>query len=534
MKEEKKTDDYQLNVVLYLGGAFFLYKLWEKIEPKLIRFLYLHKYQFVIIGTVLTVIGITLLAAHLWNAWLAWSYQRAITAPDPTAVCLGRDENGTLQYLKQRFRTMHGQLISTTDGGKTESVVIPWLLSDIENGFGALIVDGKSDHSFRDKIYAHACRANRKDDFLFFSLADIERSATFNPLYGGSAREVVERVFSSFECDSPHYKNIQLEVFHQIVQLIQERNVVPTFALVQQLLTDMALLKAWAKDCPDAALKSRLEAFSELPARERAENTSGLNAHLSRFSSGDTSVLFNAENPHIQFDEILRSGKICYFQLPTMYSPFLAAATGKLALQAFQSAVAKRHLGLAGERKFFSCYLDDFQDYIYEGFGALLNKARSANIGVLFSHQALGDLDRVSPAFKNIVLTNTNIKIVMRNTDPDTIEYFARSFGTRQSEKVTERQKKNALGDSRTGEGSVRQVEEFIHHPNKFRQLGTGEGIVTVPHPKGVKILHIRFNRREDLPAIEMPIIAKEKPKLEPTPSQNTKTDMVGAEKKKG
>jgi type IV secretory pathway TraG/TraD family ATPase VirD4 len=128
---------------------------------------------------------------------------------------------------------------------------------------------------------------------------------------------------------------------------------------------------------------------------------------------------------------------------------------------------------------------------------------------MVFSHQALGDLDKVSPAFRNVVLTNTNIKVVMRNNDPDTCDHFAKTFGTRTTEKATEKQLSGPLGDRRTGEGSVREVEEFIHHPNTIKQLRIGEGILTVPHPRGVKIMKIRFQRRPDIPSEPIPLVDK-------------------------
>jgi type IV secretory pathway TraG/TraD family ATPase VirD4 len=193
-----------------------------------------------------------------------------------------------------------------------------------------------------------------------------------------------------------------------------------------------------------------------------------------------------------------------------MYYPTLAAATGRMVLQCLQSAVSRRHLGLEANPSFFSCYLDDFQDYIYEGFGSLLNKSRSANVGVVFSHQALGDLDKVSPAFRNVVLTNTNVKCVMRNNDPDTCEYFSRSLGTETAEKTTERQTSGVLGETRTGEGSVREVEQFKFHPNEIRSLGTGEGIVAIPHFTGVKVAKLRFQRRSDIQPIRLPKIPKD------------------------
>jgi hypothetical protein len=47
--------------------------------------------------------------------------------------------------------------------------------------------------------------------------------------------------------------------------------------------------------------------------------------------------------------EAMEKGHIIYFQLPTMYFPFLASATGKLVLQCFQNAVSKRQLQLGGK-----------------------------------------------------------------------------------------------------------------------------------------------------------------------------------------
>lgn len=159
--------------------------------------------------------------------------------------------------------------------------------------------------------------------------------------------------------------------------------------------------------------------------------------------------------------------------------------------------------------KFFSCILDDFQDYIYEGFGSLLNKSRSANVGVVFSHQALGDLDKVSEAFRNVVLTNTNIKVVMRMNDPDTCDHFAKTFGTNTTTKVTEKTKDS----SRTGDGTIREVERYNYHPNIFKKLGTGFGVVSIPHRDGVRNLKIKFAMRSNLPISRLPVIDK-KPKL--------------------
>ena len=154
---------------------------------------------------------------------------------------------------------------------------------------------------------------------------------------------------------------------------------------------------------------------------------------------------------------------------------------------------------------FFSCILDDFQDYIYEGFGTILNKSRSANIGVVFCHQSLGDLDKVSEAFRNVVLTNTNIKIVMRMNDPDTCDHFASTFGTTTTTKTTDKIAEN----KKTGDGTIRDVEQFNFHPNVFKKFGLGEGIISVPHRGGVKLVQMKFGMLPNIRRVDLPVIAK-------------------------
>lgn len=491
-----------------------------KTQRTLTAYYHAHPFAAVSIIVVVLLAAALLLIAWCWNRYVDLCEERAITAEEPTAVCLGLDATRRPVYLKQRFRTMHTEVIGTTSAGKTESVVLPWAIHDIETGAGLLIVDGKSDHSFLTKLHAYVVRSGRQKDFRLFSLANLGPSSTFNPLLGGGPLEVVERVFSSYVSTNEYYRNAQYQAFLLMVRLIHARGEVPTFALVHRLIRDSALIQNWSAELKDEGLRYELARFGQEPERERNERLSGLETFLARFACGELSSLFNPVEPGIQLDEVLRKNLLCYFQLPSMFYPELAKATGKLVLQAFQSAVARRHLGLGGDAGFFACYLDDFQDYIYEGFGALLNKSRSANVGVVFSHQALGDLEKVSPAFRNVVLSNTNVKVVMRNNDPDTADYLARSFGTEASEKKTERRQMTILGEMNTGEGSVRDVEQYVVHPNVIRGLGIGRGFVSIPHERGVKIVEIAFERRPDLEPVPLPDIPKTAPSFAGFPAR--------------
>jgi type IV secretory pathway TraG/TraD family ATPase VirD4 len=174
-------------------------------------------------------------------------------------------------------------------------------------------------------------------------------------------------------------------------------------------------------------------------------------------------------------------------------------------LQSLQSAVANRHRSHNKNPKFFSVFLDDFSEYLYPGFVTILNKSRSANVGVVFAHQALGDIKALGDATANSILTNANLKVFMRGNDPESAEYFSSVIGTVKAFKSTERAKKGLLKTETTGDQSLREVDEFIVHPNKFKkELGVGEGVMIVPHEKGSKTIHVKFKKWDDLPAVPM------------------------------
>ena len=346
-KEQKSGGNPQTQ--LYLIGLLLLVAALHKSMPKLKQYFELHKITIELAFGMMALLALALLTAKAWNWYAKRSQEQGITKEDETSVFMGKNsETGKIVHLKQSFRTMHTQVIGTTNAGKTESVILPWAIQDIKNGSGVLIIDGKSDASFVNKLYSYVKHYGREKDFQLFSLANPGPSSTFNPLKGRSAQEVTERVFSSFTFDNPYYKNIQYKMFLSITRLIYAQNETPTFSLLQRLLTDADELGRWIEKCPDEMLKKDMVRFLALPANDREERVSGLETMLSYFTSSDVSILFEETEHAIDFDEALKDGKIVYFQLPTMYFPILASVTGKLVLQCFQNAVSKRQIYLAG------------------------------------------------------------------------------------------------------------------------------------------------------------------------------------------
>jgi hypothetical protein len=61
--------------------------------------------------------------------------------------------------------------------------------------------------SLIDKLWSYTKLAGREKDFKLFSLSRQNESFQFNPLLGGTAEEITERVFNSFEFENPYYRS---------------------------------------------------------------------------------------------------------------------------------------------------------------------------------------------------------------------------------------------------------------------------------------------------------------------------------------
>ncbi len=426
--------------------------------------------------------------------------ERAVIGKGDGSVFCGLTDGHEEIHIKPSQRGMHTQVIGTTNAGKTESVILPWAIQDIEQGRGLILIDGKSDRSLLDKLWAYTVKNNRQNDFRLFSLSSPDESHQFNPLLGGSPEEVAERVFNSFEFENEYYRSVQFEIFAQVMRIFSESHEPPTFLKVFEAISEPNKLKALAEKTETQSLKSWAKHFAGLPPTEIAQRTSGLTAALSHFAFGKTAALFNTEKPSIDMDCALRENQILYFQLPVMLSPYLGKASGKMILQCLQSAVANRHRREDRDHRFHSVFLDDFSEYLYPGFVTILNKSRSANVGIVFAHQALGDIKTMGEAIANSILTNANLKIFMRGNDPESAEYFSKVIGTTKGVKYTSRTKRGLWSQEDTGDASAREVDEFIIHPNRFKnELGVGQAVMVIPHEAGSRTINIKFRKFDDL-----------------------------------
>lgn len=409
-------------------------------------------------------------------------------------VFLGRSmRSRKSSFLSNEMRKMHCHVVGSTGSGKTDSLILPLFVQDIERGRGVLVMDAKGDRETLNKIYHHVKRIGREKDFLFFSLAYPEKSNTYNPLLRGNPTELKDKIISSNIWTEEFYKKKAEETLLLLMKCMRDAGEIVTFQKLYELLSNEKNLVDLAKRLKDSHLKEvMLTIHRKYPLFQK--DLAGMTADLGMIAESEFAQLLIDDIPQIDLLTAYQKKQIVYFQLNTQGYEETARRFGRIVLQDLKtiSNYIQSYLP-EKERSFFPVYVDEFSNFAYEAFIEFLNKARGAHIGITMAHQSLGDLEKTGAHFVKQVMENCNIKVIMRQDDPQSIETYSRISGTEKTFKDTIQTEEDLISKSPTGMVSVRVVDEFRLKPNMIRELGRGEAAVIIKQPLLVDVLQLDF-----------------------------------------
>lgn len=436
--------------------------------------------------------------------------QRAATAQAPAAatvndlqVPIGVDEAARPVSLDAAALRTHGVVIGPTGVGKTQA------LERVIYGFAgapaardlhlpAVVIDMKADPELASTLAAIAKQTGRQ-----FHHVTVDATGTsYNPLAGLTADEAADALYETlFAADKSlnmHYATLSRRLLQQACRVCVD-------------LADARVARVgggtWAIGLADVAdllnldtLRSVTPYLTPSVARSLTRYLADLDASKTEGDVGDVrdrvAVIVDTaagralDATGFQLEQAIRAGDIVCFSLDAAGAPQTARTIGTLAVQDLCAAFGRLARDGWGKAHMCLTVLDEFSALGTPRVADLYARARSAGGAVLLATQDLdADLEAISPQFAASVRTNANMWLVLRQTRGEAADAIARDIGSRLAWKETVQVEDDwdALGGmhAASGVGSLREVDEFILHPNDIKSLPQGGAYLVVKVPSG-------------------------------------------------
>lgn len=436
--------------------------------------------------------------------------QRAATAAAPAAasvssldVPIGVNEAARPVTLDATAFRTHGVVIGPTGVGKTQA------LERLIYGFTgapaardlhlpAVVVDMKADPDLAATLAAIAAQSGRR----FHHVTVDATGSRYNPLAGLTADEMADALYESlFAADKAlnmHYATLSRRLLQQAcrvcVDLADARVARVGGGTWQISLADVAdllnldALRSVNPYLSPAVAASLTRYLADLDATGNEGDVGDVRDRVAVII--DTAAGRALDATGFTMEHAIRAGDIICLSLDAAGAPQTARTIGTLAIQDLSATFGRLARDGWGKTHICPVILDEFSALGTPKVADLYARARSAGGAVLLATQDLdADLETVSPQFAASVRTNANVWIVLRQTRGESADAIARDIGSRLAWKETLQIEDDwdALGGlhAASGVGSLREVDEFILHPNDIKSLPQGGAYLVVKVPSG-------------------------------------------------
>ncbi|WP_302702239.1 type IV secretory system conjugative DNA transfer family protein [uncultured Actinomyces sp.] len=436
--------------------------------------------------------------------------QRAATAQATAAatvndldVPIGVDEAARPVSLDAAALRTHGVVIGPTGVGKTQA------LERIIYGFTgapaardlhlpAVVIDMKADPGLAATLAAIATQTGR----CFHHVTVDATGSTYNPLAGLTADEAADALYETlFAADKNvnlHYATLSRRLLQQACRVcvdLAEARVARVgggtwtigLADVADLL-NLDTLRSITPYVSPSVAASLTRYLADLDASKNEGDVGDVRDRVAVIVDTDAGRVLDATG--FQLEQAIRAGHIVCLSLDAAGAPQTARTIGALAVQDLCATFGRLARDGWGKTHMCPVILDEFGALGTPRVADLYARARSAGGAVLLATQDLdADLEAVSPQFAASVRTNANVWLVLRQTRGEAADAIARDIGSRLTWKETVQVEDDwdALGGihAASGVGSLREVDEFILHPNDIKSLPQGGAYLVVKVPSG-------------------------------------------------
>ena len=449
-------------------------------------------------------------AASAKRVHRAKAQQRAATATAPAAatvndlqVPIGVDEAARPVSLDVAALRTHGVVIGPTGVGKTQA------LERVLYGFTgapaardlhlpAVVIDMKADPGLAATLAAIAKQTGRQ-----FRHVTVDATGTsYNPLAGLTADEMsdalYETLFAADKSLNMHYATLSRRLLQQACRVcidLADARVARVGGGTWQIgLADVAdllnldTLRSVNPYLSTSVAASLTRYLADLDASKNEGDVGDVRDRVAVIVDTDAGRVLDASG--FTMEQVIRAGDIVCLSLDAAGAPQTARTIGALAVQDLCATFGRLARDGWGKNHMCPVILDEFSALGTPRVADLYARARSAGGAVLLATQDLdADLEAISPQFAASVRTNANMWLVLRQTRGEAADAIARDIGSRLAWKETVQGEDDwdALGGmhAASGVGSLREVDEFILHPNDIKSLPQGGAYLVVKVPSG-------------------------------------------------
>ncbi|MBP1525585.1 MAG: DUF853 family protein [Spiroplasma ixodetis] len=338
----------------------------------------------------------------------------------------------------------HTLLIGATGSGKTTTAlsIINQLVYKLNQT--VIIIDGKGDSDLINKV-----KAIDNNAFIW----TINGENQYNPFASNNFVILADKIMSLFDFSEPHYQAMAHNYLLILIESLINKKIEINLSNIIKYFPINNLKKLIDKTNPKYIYVAE---FIQ-------EEINGLLNRLSVYAE----QLNNSIGIENNLTEIVNNHKIILFSLESLSYPQLATNMGKLLIQDL-----KEFASIKPRNQHINLVLDEFNVFASDTIINLINKTRSFNYQCFLCFQTINDLKTASKDLTDTIFGNTANIIAHNVKDPNSAEYLAKSFGTITVEKIT---KQYDNKNKKSSKGSIREVEEYIVHPNDLKKLKVGQ-----------------------------------------------------------
>ena len=342
------------------------------------------------------------------------------------------DENIKV-WLKQEDKARHVYIIWKTWVGKS-TLLSNMIFSDVNNKSWFALID---PHGDLVNTVLRTIPEERADDVVLFDVSDTSNIIGFNPFYELSnlseeEREknkdlVVSSVLSVFKKLYGYSWWPRLEYILRNVLLTLADYPDANFLDIVKILTDKNFRKKVIAYTKDEVIKNFWEKeFAKRSERFSSEAISPILNKVWQFiSSPIIRNIFWQQKTTINIKDIMDSWKILLVNL----SKWLiwednSALIGSFIVSQIQVETMKRAGIATKDRRQFTLYIDEFQNFATESFSVILSEARKYNLALVVANQYINQIDE---SIQNAIFGNIWNLVAFQSGNKDA-EILAKQF----------------------------------------------------------------------------------------------------------